>query len=243
MLRNGKFVFVDNGARGIEQEIERLVEEVSTSLQVLVSGYPEDIGPWNNSHSKMLLTTLKYEDVYIAMAKRMAFSQIWCCAYEHPRKDNDYHVTRMSNLKKSNYEAVRERRYQALPDRQIVNYRINSPYDTVIRLIEDYLSKKALPEDEDLRKRVIDESESFLINDRDQLCKKLSDTGEPVPYIDPLFRGDLMEHLHQEFGHLSYSGISNAIETRAWWPGMKADLKQFIAACPNCQIMQRQRSG
>ena len=62
-----------------------------------------------------------------------------------------------------------------------------------------------------------------------------------APDIEPLFCGDFMEKMHSQFGHLSYGGMAQAIESRAWWPGMEADMRKFIAACPNCQIMQRQR--
>ena len=62
-----------------------------------------------------------------------------------------------------------------------------------------------------------------------------------APYIDSLFRGDFMENMHTQFGHLSYAGMANAVETRGWWPAMDSDIRQFIAACPNCQIGQQRR--
>jgi len=31
------------------------------------------------------------------------------------------------------------------------------------------------------------------------------------------------------------------VESRGWWPILEADIRAFIAACPNCQIAQRQR--
>lgn len=36
---------------------------------------------------------------------------------------------------------------------------------------------------------------------------------EMVPYIEPLFRGDFMEWMHTQFGHLSNTGMANLVET------------------------------
>jgi hypothetical protein len=35
--------------------------------------------------------------------------------------------------------------------------------------------------------------------------------------------------------------MANVIETRGWWPNMEADMQWFIASCPNCEIIPRQR--
>jgi hypothetical protein len=50
-----------------------------------------------------------------------------------------------------------------------------------------------------------------------------------------------MQKMHEQYGHLSYQGLANVLESRAWWPTMEKDVRAFIAACPNCQIQQRQR--
>jgi hypothetical protein len=52
-----------------------------------------------------------------------------------------------------------------------------------------------------------------------------------------------MQSIHNQYGHLSYPALQNVFETRAWWPTMERDLHSFIAACPNCQVHQRQRRG
>lgn len=64
-----------------------------------------------------------------------------------------------------------------------------------------------------------------------------------APYIDFQFRGDLMQRMHDQYGHLSYANLVNVLESRAWWPTMEKDLHRFIVACPNCQIHQRQRGS
>ena len=112
--------------------------------------------------------------------------------------------------------------------------------DDVIPHLEQYLINKILPEDSAMRKRVLESADLFVIDTNHQLHRKLKD-GRQAPYIDPIFRGDLMEAMHVQFGHLSYGGLANAMESRAWWPGMEGDMHKFVAGCPNCQIMQRQR--
>ena len=74
------------------------------------------------------------------------------------------------------------------------------------------------------------------------MVKRLGE-GRTAPYIEPLFRGDFMERMHTQFGHLSYAGMANAIETRGWWPNMARDIRHSISARPNCQVVQRQRAG
>jgi hypothetical protein len=65
--------------------------------------------------------------------------------------------------------------------------------------------------------------------------------GIEAPYIDFQFRGDFMQKMHDQYGHLSYTSLVNVLESRAWWPSMEKDLRQFVASCPNCQVHQRQR--
>ena len=64
-----------------------------------------------------------------------------------------------------------------------------------------------------------------------------------APYIDFQFHGDLIQRMHDQYGHMSYGSLANILESRAWWPTMDKDLNQFIAACPNCQTQQRQRGS
>ena len=84
------------------------------------------------------------------------------------------------------------------------------------------------------------EAHAYALDEDQGLLCKIGDD-KTVPYIEPLFRGDFMEWLHHQFGHLSYRGMANAVESRGWWPTMEADIQRFVASCPNCQISQRQR--
>ena len=114
--------------------------------------------------------------------------------------------------------------------------------DEWIPHLKQFLIDGALPQDSAIRAMVTQHADEFLLDEDQSLLRRVGQ-GVTVPYIEPVFRGDFMEGLHRQFGHLSYRSISNAVETRGWWPSLNVDMQQFIAACPNCQIVQRQRVG
>ena len=103
----------------------------------------------------------------------------------------------------------------------------------------NYLTKGTLPGDE-FDELIKLEAKNFLLKD-DHLYRRVRDGGIIAPYLDWLFRGDFIQRMHNEYGHLSYRGMMNLIETRAWWPRMAQDVQAFVQSCPNCQIAQRQR--
>ena len=117
---------------------------------------------------------------------------------------------------------------------------VNLRYDDYISHLKEYLISKVLLQNPAMRERVTALAGDFIMDVDQTLLRKLKN-GVTAPYIEPLFRGDFMEKLHSQFGHLSYPSIANAIETRGWWPTLEADMRRFISACPNCQISQRQR--
>ena len=106
--------------------------------------------------------------------------------------------------------------------------------------LKEYLINKILPRDPAIRERVLHHANDFIMDKDHTLMRKLKN-GNTASYIEPIFHGDFMEELHSQFGHLSYASMANAVEMRGWWPAMEADMQRFIAACPNCQISQRQR--
>jgi hypothetical protein len=42
--------------------------------------------------------------------------------------------------------------------------------------------------------------------------------GLRAPYLEPIFRGDLLNRLYKEFSHLGYPGLIDVLRPRAWWP-------------------------
>ena len=113
-------------------------------------------------------------------------------------------------------------------------------HEEFIPYLKTFLIDHTLPEDAAMREKVMREAHAYALDEDQGLLRKIGDD-KTAPYIEPVFRGDFMERLHQQFGHLSYRGMANAVETRGWWPTMEADMRRFIACCPNCQVIQRQR--
>src|SRR5438552_11956873 len=109
--------------------------------------------------------------------------------------------------------------------------------------VRQFLEDRVFPTDADEsdRAQIVAEVSKF-VHDDGVLFRKVKE-GIIAPYIDFQFRGDLMQKMHDQYGHLSYVNLFNILESRAWWPEMKKDIKQFIAACPNCQIHQRQHAS
>src|SRR5438045_2223307 len=83
-----------------------------------------------------------------------------------------------------------------------------------------------------MRVKITRQATNYALDQDQSLLRKLPNGGT-APYIEPAFRGDFIERMHVQFGHLSYGSMANAVEARAWWPAMEADLRQFISACPN----------
>jgi transposase InsO family protein len=113
--------------------------------------------------------------------------------------------------------------------------------DNVVEYVEHmekYLMDKTLPGDE-FDELIKIEAKNFILNDG-RLYRKVRD-GITAPYLEWLFRGDFIQQMHNEYGHLSHRGMTNLLESRAWWPSMTRDIRAFIQSCPNCQIAQRQR--
>ncbi|TMC16709.1 MAG: DDE-type integrase/transposase/recombinase, partial [Chloroflexi bacterium] len=113
--------------------------------------------------------------------------------------------------------------------------------DDYVLYIRQFLDTKKWPVDmEDAqRSTAFREVDKFVLEDG-ILFRRVRE-GVLAPYIDFLFRGDLMQTIHNQYGHLSYSNLFDILEPRAWWPSMDKELQKFIASCPNCQIQQRQR--
>jgi hypothetical protein len=115
-----------------------------------------------------------------------------------------------------------------------------------IPCIREFLEAHTLPRDEQNREKVIKQAQDFVLLDAENkkeekiLYRKIRE-GVVAPYVEFEFRGDLMQKIHEQYGHLSYPALENIFESRAWWPSMEKDLHSFIAACPNCQTHQRQR--
>jgi transposase InsO family protein len=61
------------------------------------------------------------------------------------------------------------------------------------------------------------------------------------PYIARIFRADLLERMHTEYGHLGYPGLQGVMIGRGWWPSLEKDIRNYARICPQCQVTQRAR--
>ena len=61
------------------------------------------------------------------------------------------------------------------------------------------------------RTQIIAEVDKFVLEDG-VLHRKVKE-GIMAPYIDFQFRGDLMQRMHDQYGHLSYANLVNVLES------------------------------
>lgn len=61
------------------------------------------------------------------------------------------------------------------------------------------------------------------------------------PYIPQMFRADLLERMHTEYGHLGYPGLQGVMIGRGWWHNLEKDIRNYAHICPQCQVTQRSR--
>ncbi len=97
-------------------------------------------------------------------------------------------------------------------------------HDEFIPHLKTFLIDHILPENAAMQGRIMQEAHAYMLDEDQSLLRKIGDD-KMAPYIEPIFRGDFMEWLHHQFGHLTYRNMSNAIETRGWWPMMETDMR------------------
>ena len=94
---------------------------------------------------------------------------------------------------------------------------------------------------EEFREDIYEHQHEFTIDDEGTLFFTAPDGLSP--YIPQLFRADLLERMHTEYGHLGYPGLQGVMTGRGWWPNLDKDIRNYTRICPQCQIAQRARPG
>jgi hypothetical protein len=87
--------------------------------------------------------------------------------------------------------------------------------EAYIPYIQQFLEESVLPIENDLKEIVVKNVDRFLLHEEGRLLRKVRES-VIAPYIEPLFRGDCMERMSSQFGHLSHPSFASALETRAW---------------------------
>ena len=83
-----------------------------------------------------------------------------------------------------------------------------------IPYMRTFLTEGTLPQNDKIKERIAGEVDSFVAED-DTLFRKVRE-GIKAPYVEFIFRGDLIEKFHRQYGHLSFGSLKNIIESRAW---------------------------
>src|ERR1700694_4248190 len=111
--------------------------------------------------------------------------------------------------------------------------------DEYVVFMEAYLRDKTLPGNE-FDELIKNEAPHFVIVD-DRLMRRVGAEGDEAPYLEWQFRGDFIQRMHNEYGHMSREGMNDLTLRRAWWPKMDKDIQEFVKSCPSCQVGQRER--
>lgn len=62
-----------------------------------------------------------------------------------------------------------------------------------------------------------------------------------APYIEKPFRQDLVNRLHEEYGHFGRPGLMGLLHTRGYWPNQEQDVERTAKYCPQCQVAKGSR--
>jgi len=73
----------------------------------------------------------------------------------------------------------------------------------------------------------------------DAILHRETPEDEYVPYIPIWARADLLERLHNEYGHGNETTLFDLTRTRGWWPTIRKDVRYYVRHCPQCQIASR----
>jgi len=118
-----------------------------------------------------------------------------------------------------------------------------APHEEYVTYMGEYLLNGKLPKNE-FDELIKVEALNFHLDQQQRVLRWVAGEGNErvyAPYIEWEFRGDLIQRLHDEYGHLSLNGMKDLIQRRGWWPKMDKDIQEYVGTCANCQIAQRQR--
>ncbi len=105
-------------------------------------------------------------------------------------------------------------------------------------LIPNYLQHRQFNNDvpNEIQELIKKESNKFIYDESNELLLRKLTGEQTAPYIPFISRVDLVFKMHNAYGHIGVDGMQELLQTRAWWPGMKSDIKQWIKTCIHCQI-------
>ncbi|KAH9270473.1 hypothetical protein BASA83_007474 [Batrachochytrium salamandrivorans] len=84
---------------------------------------------------------------------------------------------------------------------------------------------------------VVRQTPHFRFRD-DTFVRILPDGKSTATYVRFSQRTEVMRHYHESLAHLKFGSIIDLVSRRFWWPKIKADLRNYISRCPQCQLDQ-----
>ena len=100
------------------------------------------------------------------------------------------------------------------------------------------------------REIIFEDADNFVVEttrehrkapEDDDLLRKDPDGNRP--YIPVEFRGDFLDRMHREYGHLGHPGLLGVVGPRAWWHTIDRDIREYTQYCEQCQCTQRPRAA
>jgi len=80
------------------------------------------------------------------------------------------------------------------------------------------------------------EKSNFVWDDNAGILFRILEDGSTAQFCQFADRADLVDKTHRGNGHLGTDTVLHLLKNRAWWPGMRKDIRTWLANCPTCQI-------
>ncbi|KAJ8651225.1 hypothetical protein O0I10_013311, partial [Lichtheimia ornata] len=113
-------------------------------------------------------------------------------------------------------------------------YAIESVQDT------DWPKFYAMPQDrwpDSLKDLLHENKDKFIVKDNQVYRLILNgDQIEERRFVLFARRADLVADFHYSVGHAAKATVTDLMTKRWWWPHMRKDIQEWLAACPQCQL-------
>jgi hypothetical protein len=95
-------------------------------------------------------------------------------------------------------------------------------------LIPNYLQHRQFNNDvpNEIQELIKKESNKFIYDESNELLLRKLTGEQTAPYIPFISRVDLVFKMHNAYGHIGVNGMQELLQTKAWWAGMRSDIKQ-----------------
>jgi transposase InsO family protein len=114
----------------------------------------------------------------------------------------------------------------------------NSDFSSWPDHMADFLTLGPASFPDSLRDLLEGQAQHFEFDEEVGLLYRVED-GSRLRYIPFVARADYVYRWHTGSGHLGWEALYNQVRHRAWWPGMRGDMKTWVQHCPECQIHSR----